>query len=224
MSTYEELELESLMANLELAEDPKTARALKLKFARVGIFDIRNIAEYGKQAQRMSEGIRPSEKPFWYMEKFGEHPLKLTRIHRIVEAKNRKNWRMIEIASPFQITPHAFARYKERNGGYISADQLATIPYMPEPPSFRKEDGIKKDYLVPYNHGAFLGFPAVMPCPHIVYEFKRGKLTLSDLDDNHYLSFYAMTFISSYEVRDDQQAIIDAFNAGDFEEYERLSK
>jgi len=206
--------------------DPEVVRNWKLQFARVGVFNPRLLSDLQKDIQRMRNGIPLRKNEFWEVDQWGAHPLICLRVKSVTEKKNRANWSVYQVTAPLKITPHAFGRYRERTGGFFDPEIVWNIPHIPNT-IMREVDGvsqISKSHMLPVAGGAFLGYPATANGGiGEIYRYKKRQLKYL-VDKGMVEQFYAITFISRNMMSWEQIDICDAYEAGDWDRYHKLSE
>ena len=216
----------------EYSSDPENMRNMKLGFARVGVFNPQTtkdmISEYDRGIDAMAY-----EREFWHMERnHSTEPIVIKRINKTIVSKeghNRKNSffykRLViqEQVAPVQFTAHSLARYREKAHHFLPSEAAWTkLPKMPAGVDtdvvIDGDSGgakIRKDIMLPYGDGAFLGQPLMCSDTVTRQHFHRRKglvnLTTEVPAAN---GFRAWTYIRRHEMLPNQKKIFELYNDG----------
>jgi len=223
------MDLADEMSRPGIAEqlDSEWVKKNKYMFARVGIFNPITLKDYEKEIERYQQGICPDFRERWFLDKWGNHPVRLNRLTRRVKRNSRINWSITETQSPLYLTPHSVGRYRERTGQFVDADaQCWNIPYIPNSVQKDGEGNMLTNSILPTRYGAWLGYPTICRgdlVEHYKYTRKHGLKIKQDMKKiaQH---FYAISFIDYNIMSPAQERICDAYNSGDYETYETLNK
>lgn len=208
------------------ASDPETMRKMKLGFARVGVFNPITTLDMEQETKQGIDAIA-YERDFWNMERFGPtDPIVIKRIKKTIVSKeghNRKNRYCYKRAviqeevAPVQFTAHSLARYREKAHHYMPVDAAyIALPKMPAGVKTKDVGAkIRKDIMLPYNDGAFLGQPLVCNDTVMRYYWHRRKGCYNVTTEVPVQrGFRAWTYIRRHEMLPDQKKIFGLYADG----------
>lgn len=208
------------------SSDPENMRKMKLGFARVGVFNPHTTKDLVNEMKQGIDGVA-YEREFWHMERYQPtDPIVIKRINKTIVSKDghsRKNRffykRVVtqEHIAPVQFTAHSLARYREKAHHFLPSEAAwIKIPKMPASVDTSSDVAkIRKDIMLPYGDGAFLGQPLMCNDTVMTHHFHRRKgLVNVRTEVPATRGFRAWTYIRRHEMLPNQKKIFGLYNDG----------
>jgi|TARA_R100000479_G_C6365794_1_gene194896 hypothetical protein len=229
---------------LKTLEDPEQKRKLFYRFARIGIFNPRTVfTEMEKWRTQWSQGEPGNLNDQWYLHRWGvDDPVvlksmrfKITKVngHRRKNSYWYKGFTIEETIGKLQAVAHAFERYRERTGRFVSHDDfhvdipplISGVQRQSEYDDNEQADySVRNDIMLPTEHGSWLGQTLWCGDLNAKYIYKKGKGMKIDEDKLGSHGFRALTYIDYNDMFDWQRQIWHLHKEGKYDEANNIQK
>ena len=229
MNEQQEAALIEQLKQLSELNDENVLKAASLAFAKMAIFNPRTLNDWVSEQEDLVKGI-PKTGTNWFIEKSNltnDWVLRavkrnLTDVKRLSSSRKYKSFTQHFIRTRLSLTLHAIKRFKERSLiTHLEPEWIWDIPLLDEwcdhlPGINIATKKQRKDCLMPFKHGAFLGAVVHQIDAEALIRFRRGKAP--EADDRGKSGFVAMTYVGDDQLRVEQRAVCDAVTAGEYDE------
>lgn len=229
-------DIENNLSQLYELDDPSSKNAMLLECAKIGIFNPRTLIDLQKKIAGIKNGIPLTAENYWHIERLNSDKGRLVvraikaSDPKAVKGHKRKNsfyyksFAHTLTSAPIALTIHALQRYRERAYTHIEMDWLwheeIMTDYLEQLDTVSNSKTIRRDIILPFKNGVFLGYPTVWTDSILVMEY--NKRTQYRQRHVPLPGFVAYTYIEDDQLLPAQKAVYQAILNGEYDKAKKL--